>query len=138
MSTSGTSNGPICTLLPRVYAYLSVQRIRRSPEQAVSLFLSTARRQSTPCFVHHSQVSAGQFVNPVRLAQRDSLVRNQVSANAQRNSTRQNEIGGCLLVDASRRNQRNLREWLLQGSNVTDAADLRAGKNFNEIGAGLP
>ena len=72
-------------------------------------------------------------MNPIRLTQLDGIFRDQLSSYADRGRSRENEIGGCLLIYAARSDQAHLWERPLQSSDVTVAADLRAGKNLDEV-----
>src|ERR1700682_5724687 len=73
-----------------------------------------------------------------RLTQLNGIFRDQLSPYADRRRTSENEIGSGPLIYASCGDQAYLWERPLQGSDVTVSADLRAGKNLDEVGTGLP
>src|SRR5229473_1678659 len=88
--------------------------------------------------VHKTHKPARQFMDPFRLTQLDGIFGDQLSPYADRGRSRENEIGGCLLIHSSCGDQAHLWERPLQSADVTVAADLRAGKNLDEVRAGLP
>src|SRR5208282_3329078 len=81
---------------------------------------------------------ARQFGNSIRLSAPDRLPRDQLSAYAKRNCTRQNEVERSRLIHASSCNQWHAWEHDLQGTNVAVATDVPARNNLHKIGAQFP
>jgi hypothetical protein len=79
-----------------------------------------------------------QFTNPSRPPLLDGLFRDQLSSDAQRCGSRQNQIAGRQLIHASCGHERHLRQSRLERSDVTFAAELRTRKDFDKVSRGLP
>src|SRR5580658_3826777 len=90
------------------------------------------------CILNKSDETLRQLANPFRLTPLNGLRGDEFGAHADGRGASQNEVGRRLLVHASRGNQGNLRQRSPQSFDVAVAANLRAGKNFDEVGTGSP
>jgi len=79
-----------------------------------------------------------QFTNASGLFESQRIVRDQLSAHAERTGSCYDEFLGGLLIDAAGSDERNVQEGLLENPNVAITAHWGAGKHFNEIGTGSP
>src|SRR5580700_5039476 len=68
--------------------------------------------------LHESRETESKFPDALCLAPRNGLGRDQFRSHADSGSTRYNEVGGRLLIDAPRRDQRNLGQGRVQRLNV--------------------
>src|ERR1019366_5180427 len=68
----------------------------------------------------------------------DRLSGDELLTNAEGDRAGRQEITRRHLVDAARGYQRDVRKRPAQGADISGAADVRAGKHLDEIGAGLP
>src|ERR1700676_1795410 len=85
-----------------------------------------------------NQESSRQFLNPLVLAQPDSLLREEFLINGQRGSPCLDQLGGCQRIHAPRSDQSRLRQSSLQGSNVVVATQGVTWKHPNEVRTRLP
>src|ERR1700722_12527715 len=98
---------------------------------------SSMRAQLSSRLADQIQVAACQLLNPAPIAAVDRVFVDQVSADAKRRRTGENEIGRSLLVDASRGDQGHVRKGRFEGPDVAGTAELSAGKDLDEVGAGF-
>src|SRR5579871_2505236 len=86
---------------------------------------------------HHVSVAPRQFPNPAVIAPFDGVFVDQIPADAESGSAREDIIGGVLLIYAARGDEGDLRERRFQCFDVAGAAHLSAGKNLDEVRTGF-
>ena len=79
-----------------------------------------------------------QFSNPLCLATPDCLQRNELCSHTDCDCAGQDKASGSLLIYATRRNERDLRQGSMQRFDVLVAADRRARKDLDEVGTCPP
>ncbi len=139
--TPGRSEGVICT------ARLPQDKVHSMPVQCStnSHGLSVIRRGGLDLVElgpvrapNPLEETSREFANPMRLAPQYGFRLYEIPADSYACRSRQNEVCGVLLSDASGSDQPYAREKQLEGSNVTDTAEQRTLKNLDAVRARFP
>src|SRR5580698_9569020 len=124
---------PRCCCALLLLVLLAILKLLEFPRRDDSRRLNPLSR-----LPNKSRESQRQLLDSFRLPSLDRFRRNQLAADANRRSSRQNIAPCCLLIHASRGNQRNLWQRRFHGANVPIATHIGARKNFHEIRACFP